>query len=207
MFNNDEGYPKETSYEYIYDLNNIESHSEMILGEKDSNLISKLRSFGYENKVCSNLNYLDYYTGDGVKDFSEYITLRNYGFGFLGDSIENKYADSQYSYLVGTREVGVIFGFEPRPGAIMITQSQGVKGYGDVWRNFRYTDYCIDLLEEEFKDFNIPELWVLPVKRNHYARKWSERELKIKERFYDKAAKRNGFSFDEKKGLWVKKNN
>lgn len=207
MIDNNKGYPEETCSNYCFNFHSAKEHSEMILGEQNEGLVKKLESFGYDNMVCSDLKYLNYYTGKEEKDFSQYMTLRNFGEGYIGDLIEDKFADSVYSYLIGNCEIGIIFGFEPRPGAVMIKQSQGIKGFRDVWKNFRYTDYGIDLLEEEFKEFEIPEYWLLPARRNDYVCRWSNKELKIKERFYDKAAKRNGFLFDEKRGIWVKKNN
>lgn len=207
MNDSDLEFPKETYQNYCFDLHSPSKHAKMILGRENEKLTEKLNSFYYDRRVNSSLNYLDYYTGEVKKDFSKYITLRNFGEGYVGECIDDKFVDSVYSYLIGDYEVGIIFGFEPRPNAIMIMQSQGIKGYRDVWKNFRYSDYGMDLLQEEFGEFKIPEYWLLPAKRNNYVFSWSEKELKIKERFYDKAAKRNGFMFDEKKGLWVKKNN
>ncbi len=136
-----------------------------------------------------------------------YWITRGSGEGYLSeDGGEYFYSDSPFYYLLREgKEIGAICGFLPREDGILINQIQGFFGKRDVWGNIRYPDLFIDVCWDMVLRNEIGSLMVLP----YFNNKWKdvrENYQNTKRRQYDQPAKRAGFVYDKKKGVYIKNN-
>jgi len=203
MFSYNENYPHETGIEYLYNEGNIEEHPKIILGRKNEQLERKLTDFFIGDIITnSEINFNKFEKRDS--NFDGLYVEKMFGKGYLGIGKYDLFSDSPYAYLLRNNEgLGAILSFEPRPNAIMINQIQGQTFQREIWGDLKYPDLLIDICYNDFKDLKIPEIWILPYFRN----KWidvRENFQNTKKRQYDIPAKRQGFNFDDKRGIWVK---
>ena len=199
----DIGYPDETSTYFPIYARDIDYHVRMILGTNSLTFKGKLENFASDEHLGPDKINFKEYDKNGT-DFSCYYLKRHCGRGWFENPEEERFADTPYSYLLCEQGSSfAICGIEPRPGAIMVKQIQGFKNYNVFWNNLRYGDLFLDFLEKDFEGTGVRELWVLPFSRNQ----WGEVRKNFqntKKRQYDKPAERQGFEFDEKRGIWVK---
>jgi len=197
-------FPIETSVNYIYEPYEIMDHVEMLSRSDNMNLAKKLNDF--KVKEILNNDNLDYQKFSKKQvDFSDFFVEKIFNLGFVGGREKNIYSDSPYVYLLGRgKEYGAILTMAPRPDAMLVSQLQGFKGRENIWHNIRYSDFLLDTSYNDLKGFGISEMWVSPYFRSEYKEVRTNFQ-NTKKRQYDIPAKRQGFDFDEEKGLWVKK--
>jgi len=162
-----------------------------------------LESFIKKEEVNLEIEYSNFTKLKDV-DFSKYSIERHFGEGyFLGN--KNRFSDSSYYYLLKEERYPIaICSFEPRPNSMLVKQIQGFKDERVALRKIRYPDLFLNVLYEDFKELDLSELWVLPYKRNFWDLVRANFQ-NTKKRQYDIPARRQGFEFDEKRGILVKK--
>ncbi len=195
-------YPVETCFWYGNRVQLVEEDVKIILRKDSKKLSEKLNGFVKEEVDLG----IDYSNFAKLKkaDVSDFSIGRHFGEGFLPGN-ENRFSDSSYAYVLkeGIHPIAIC-SFEPRPNSMLVKQIQGFKDEKVALRKIRYSDLFLNVLYEDFKELDISELWVLPYERNY----WDPVRVNFqntKKRQYDIPAKRQGFEFDEKRGIFVKK--
>ena len=111
------------------------------------------------------------------------------------------YHDAPYSFVLCYQLRGIAtIAFGAQEGGILVSQIQGARGEKDILKKIKWERMLLALVCKWAKENEIPEARILP----HHKNKWNT----VKEfgkMTYDVTAKRCGFKYDEKVGLYVKK--
>lgn len=112
--------------------------------------------------------------------------------------------DSPYQFILqkGTLLLANL-GFEVHESdsAILVTQIQGVTGRKDYLDPLKWSKLLLHVAQRFAFDSDFENVWVLPAERNGWEEVRSSETAKL---IYDVTARREGFKYDEGKGVYVK---
>lgn len=121
-----------------------------------------------------------------------------------GPTDTESWMDAPYQFVLtnGDRFLSHV-GFGVYDGGILVTQNQGTKKSGDFLCDLHWAKYQLKVVENFARNASIPEVSVLPHKRN----RWGfilNNVHGTAHLIYDVTAKRAGYKYDEDKQVYVK---
>lgn len=144
----------------------------------------------------------------GKIDYKKYSIVKRYGYGYNIDENYKKvgkiFGDTYYRFILSLKGKYVAFlGFNPTEESILILQNQGIKGKKEILKHIHWYEALHQIALDWAKNLEINESHILPISQS----KWNI--VKKNEfgtyRYYDGVARKNDYSYDEKRKLFIKK--
>ena len=144
-------------------------------------------------------NLEEYYLRKTAMENSNHIHNNPHGNGF------SIYMDAPYQIiLVKDKKFIANAGFTPSKKSILIQQIQGVKCAEEKLKPLKWSKMLIKIITNWAEDMKIENAYLLPHKRNIWGQVGDNR-TGTKKLIYDVTAKREGFKYDPKKEVYVKR--
>ncbi len=143
-------------------------------------------------------------------DLSNYSVWRRAGFTPLetgtGRGITNILPDTNYQFILKhERETIAALGFEASEKGVLISQIQGVKCKQDSLKPLKWPNTLINVVLEWAPKARLSEVLILPSAKNQW--ELVKQNVEGAKLYYDVAAKKEGFQYDQERKVYVKQIN